>query len=117
MRQKPDRSALQLVLIGSCDLLLFVIVFQVSDSTVTVTVLIIIGFCDYHILIPSYRVTLMVTDLGWVDFDIYVPSSCLATLPALPNSLLPQHNLADSGISKIKSTQPRSATTSVALYM
>ena len=29
---------------------------------------------------------LVVMDLGWVDFDFYVPSFCLATLPVLPNS-------------------------------
>ena len=34
---------------------------------------------------PIYRVTL-VTDLGWVDLNFYVLSSCLAALPVPPNS-------------------------------
>ena len=67
--------------------------------------------------LDNYRVTLVVADLGWVDFDFYVPSSCIAALPVLLNSLLPQQNWADSKITKFKSTQPRSTTTSVTLYV
>ena len=60
--------------------------------------------------------TLVVADLGWVDFDSDVPSSCPAAQPVLPNPHWPQQNRADIGTSKYKSTQPRSATTSVTLY-
>ena len=63
----------------------------------------------------EYRVTLVVADLGWVDFDSDVPSSCPAAQPVLPNPHWPQQNRADIGTSKYKSTQPRSATTSVTL--
>ena len=59
----------------------------------------------------------MVEDLGWVDFDSDVPSSCPAAQPVLPNPHWPQQNQADIGTSKNKSTQPRSATTSVTLYV
>ena len=51
-----------------------------------------------------YRVTLVVSDLGWVDFDFYVPSSCLAALPVLPNSQLPKQNWASMGYQN--SSQP-----------
>ena len=56
---------------------------------------------------------MVVADLGWVDFDSDVPSSCPAAQPVLPNPHWPQQNRADIGTSKYKSTQPRSATTSV----
>ena len=65
----------------------------------------------------QYKATLVVTDPGWVDLDFYVPSSCLAALPVLPISQLPQQNWADIGTSKFMSTQPRSATSSVTLYI
>ena len=55
----------------------------------------------------KYRVTLVVSYLGWVDFDLCVPSSCPPAQPVLPNSNLPKQNLADSGTTKSKSTQPR----------
>ena len=56
----------------------------------------------------SLALTRVVADLGWVDFDFYVPSSCLAALPVLLNSQLPQQ--------KWQTTQPRSAINSVTLY-
>ena len=46
----------------------------------------------------------MVADLGWVDFDFYVPPSFPVSLPVLETP------------AKFKSTQPRSATTNVSLY-
>ena len=44
-----------------------------------------------YFLLPAiefkiYRVTLVVADLGWVDFDLDVPPNCLAAQPVLPNS-------------------------------
>ena len=39
----------------------------------------------------------MVGDLGWVDFDSDVPSSCPAAQPVLPNPHWPQQNRADIG--------------------
>ena len=63
-----------------------------------------------------HRVTLVVTDLIWVDFYLNVPSSCLSAQPVLPHFQLPQKNWADSGTSEFKSTQPRSFTTRVTLY-
>ena len=60
--------------------------------------------------------TLVVADLGWVDFDSDVPSSCPAAQPVLPNPHWPQQNRADIGTSKYKSTQPMSVTTSDTLY-
>ena len=33
-----------------------------------------------------YRASLLVVDLGWVDFDLGVPSSCPAAQPLLPYS-------------------------------
>ena len=53
-----------------------------------------------HILIYSiYRVTLVVADLGWVDFDSDIPSSSPAAQPVLPNPHWPQQNQADIGTS------------------
>ena len=59
----------------------------------------------------------MVADLGWVDFDFKVSSSCLAAKPVLSNSHLFQQNLADSVTSEFESTQPMSATNSITLYV
>ena len=64
----------------------------------------------------QYRVTLVVVDLGWVDFDSDVPSSCPAAQPVLPNPHWPKQNQADIGTSKYKSTKTWSTTTSVTLY-
>ena len=73
---------------------------------------VLFGYCVYD----TYRVTLVVADHAWLDFDLDVPSSCLATQPVLPISQLPLQNFADNGTSKFESTQPRSASTSVILY-
>ena len=37
----------------------------------------------------QYRVTMVVGDMGWVDFDWDVPPGCLGARPILPNSHLP----------------------------
>ena len=50
-------------------------------------------------VVLTYRVTLVVVDLGWVDFGLHAPPSCLAAL----SDLLRTPNC--------KSTQPKSATT------
>ena len=43
----------------------------------------------------------MVVHLGLVDFDFYIPSSCPAPQPILPNFHLPKQNEAGSGMPKI----------------
>ena len=53
----------------------------------------------------------MVVDLSWVDFDFRVPPSGQAAKPHLPKSYQPGRSLADRGILKIQSTQPKSPTT------
>ena len=73
------------------------------------------NFLGHSNIFYVYRATLVVVDLGWVDFDSDVPSSCPAAQPVLPNPHWPQQNREDIGTSKYKSTQPRSATTSVTL--
>ena len=50
----------------------------------------------------NYRVSHLLMDLGWVDFDLGVPLTCPATQPLLPNSHHPKPNRADSGRPKIK---------------
>ena len=41
-----------------------------------------------------YMVTLVVADLGWVDFDLDVPSTCPTDQLILPNTRLPKQNRA-----------------------
>ena len=53
------------------------------------------GFCR------AYRLGLVVMDLGWVDFELYVPPCCPAAQPIQPNSHLAKHNWAGSGITEI----------------
>ena len=45
-----------------------------------------------------YRVGLVVVDLGWVEIDLNVPPCCPAAQPIQPNSHLPKHNRAGSGM-------------------
>ena len=45
----------------------------------------------------------MVMDLGWVDFDLGVPSSCPSAQPLLPNSHQTRQKWAGSGTN---SSQP-----------
>ena len=49
-----------------------------------------------------YGVTHRLRDLGWVDFDLVVASSCPAAQPLLPNSYQPKQNWADIGTTKVK---------------
>ena len=56
----------------------------------------------------SYTVTLVLADLGWVDLSLDFPH-------LLPDSARDNGSLADLAGQKSKSTQPRSATTSVTL--
>ena len=59
----------------------------------------------------KYRVTKVVADLGWVDLDlISSPGMWAATVATYCPNQMVQHP-------KSKSTQPRSATTIVTLYM
>ena len=44
----------------------------------------------YELAKAQYRVTLMFADLGCVDFNLDVPSSCIAAMPVLPISKLPK---------------------------
>ena len=44
---------------------------------------------------------LVVTDLGWSDFDWDVPPSCQVAQPILPKAYLPKLNRADNGMTKI----------------
>ena len=48
-----------------------------------------------------YSVIDLLRDLGWVDFDFGVPTSCPAAQPLLPNSHS-QQNWTDGGTNKIK---------------
>ena len=70
------------------------------DSTRTV----IFGYCDKSLIVTvltyNYRVTRVVANLGWVDFDLDVPPSRPVAQPILPNSHLPKHKWADSGMTK-----------------
>ena len=58
----------------------------------------------------------MLVDLGWIDFDLNVPQCIPAAQPIQPNSHLPKHNWAGSGMSLIKVNQTQSTTTSPTLY-
>ena len=51
--------------------------------------------------IDNYRLTLVVADLSWVDFDLGVSASCPVARPILPNTHLPKQNQADNGITQI----------------
>ena len=44
---------------------------------------------------------LVVSDLGWVDFDLDVPPSCPIAQPILPDSNLPKQKWADSGMTRV----------------
>ena len=57
--------------------------------------------CGHH------GVSHLLVHLGWVDFDLNVPSFFPAAYPLLPNSHQPKLNQADSGVSKSKLTQSR----------
>ena len=52
-----------------------------------------------------YRVSHLVIDLGWVDFDMSFPPFCSAAKPLLPNSHQPRQNWADSGTITIEVNQ------------
>ena len=55
----------------------------------------------YSLFLPVYnRVKLVVANLGWVDFDFYIQSSCTAPQPILTNFQLPKQNWAGSGMPK-----------------
>ena len=58
----------------------------------------------------------MVVHLGWVGFDLNVPPCCPAAQQIQPNSHLPKHNLAGSGMTQIYVNQTQSTTTSPSLY-
>ena len=58
----------------------------------------------------KYRASQLVVDLGWIDLDMRVPTSGPTAQPHLPHSHQPGKSLADRGILKIQSTQPRSTT-------
>ena len=52
-----------------------------------------------------YRVSHLLIDLVWVDFDLGAPPSCPASQPLLPNSHQPRQNWADSATLKIQVNQ------------
>ena len=68
--------------------------------------------CSHYV----YRVGLVVVHLGWVGFDLNVPPCCPAAQQIQPNSHLPKHNLAGSGMTQIYVNQTQSTTTSPSLY-
>ena len=49
-----------------------------------------------------YRVSHLLMDLGWVDFDLGVPPSLPAAQPLLPNSHQTRQNWADRGTLKFQ---------------
>ena len=51
--------------------------------------------------ISLYRVSHLLMDLGWVDFDLGVPPSCPTVRPLLPNFPQPKQNQTDCGTLKI----------------
>ena len=59
-------------------------------------------FNDNKRMNTLYRVTHLLANLGWADFDLDVPPSCPAAHPLLPNSHQPEQNQADSGTVKIQ---------------
>ena len=64
----------------------------------------------------TYRVTLVVVDLGWVDLYFDVPMSARFCWGQWGFGRTGWAAGQDDGTSESKSTQPRSATTSVTLY-
>ena len=66
--------------------------------------------------VALYRASQSVVDLGWVDFDLIIPSFDQADQPHLPNSHQPGQSVADRGKLKIQSAQPRSMTNWDTLY-
>ena len=54
-----------------------------------------------HISDLQNKVELVVAAMVWGDFDFYVPSSCPAPQPILPNFQLPKQNEAVNGTPKI----------------
>ena len=58
-----------------------------------------------------YRVTHLVANLDWVDFDFYVPPSCPAARLLLPNSHQPRQNRADRGTLRIQVNPTQSTST------
>ena len=48
----------------------------------------------------QYRLSHLLMDLGWVDFDLGVPPSCPAAQPLLPNYHQPKQSYIDSGTLK-----------------
>ena len=56
----------------------------------------------YNNKVSQYRVSHLLVDLGWVDFDLGVPPSCPTAQPLLPNSHQPRENWSGSETLKIQ---------------
>ena len=67
-------------------------------------------------ILPINRAFHVLVDLGWIDFDFFVPPSCPATQPLLPKSHQPKQSLADSGTLEIQVNKTQSTSTWDALY-
>ena len=59
----------------------------------------------------QYRLSHLLMDLGWVDFDLGVPPSCPAAQPLLPNYHQPKQSLANSGTLSIQVNKTQSQLT------
>ena len=68
-------------------------------------------------IISTYRVTLVVANLGWVDLNLPLPLSAQLCCGQWGFGRIGWVAKQDDETSKIKATQPRFATTSVTLYM
>ena len=64
----------------------------------------------------AYRVSHVLVDQGWVDFDLGVPPFCPAPQTHLPNSHQPRQNWADSGTLKIQVNPTQSSRIWDTLY-
>ena len=63
------------------------------------------------------RVSHLLVDLGCVDFDLVVPSSCPAAQPILPHFHIPRQNWADSGTLTIQFNPTQSTSRWDTLYI
>ena len=58
--------------------------------------------CNYKSSLGIYKEGHLVADLGWDELILIAPPPCPVAMPILPDSHLPQQNLADSATGKTK---------------
>ena len=65
--------------------------------------------CNYKSSLGIYKEGHLVADLGWDELILIAPPPCPVAMPILPDSHLPQQNLAESGKAKneVNPTQVR----------